>query len=186
MSSKETSALLFAIKAHADQKRKYTGEPYIVHPIEVAEIVRTVPHTEEMIIAAMLHDVVEDTQATIADVHAHFGDKVATLVAMLSDVSKSEDGNRAARKAIDRAHSAKASPEAQTIKLADVIHNTNDILKHDKDFGRVYVKEMDLLLPLLCNGDAKLFEHARRGIAIGKYLTLTADERKERIERRHA
>ncbi len=186
MSTKEISALLFAIRAHAEQKRKYTGEPYIVHPIEVAEIVRTVHHTEEMIIAALLHDVVEDTPVTIGDVRERFGDKVAELVAMLSDVSKPEDGNRAARKAIDRAHAANASPEAQTIKLADMIHNTGNILDHDKDFGRVYVREMDLLLPLLCNGDAMLFEHARRGIAIGKYLTLTAAERKEQFERGHA
>ncbi len=143
-------------------------------------------HTEEMIIAALLHDVVEDTPVTIGEVREHFGDKVAELVAMLSDVSKPADGNRAARKAIDRAHTAKACPEAQTIKLADMIHNTENIIEHDKDFGRVYVREMDLLLPLLCNGDSKLFEHARRGIAIGKYLTLTAEERKERIEREHA
>ena len=61
-------AIEFATKAHEGQVRKYTGEPYIVHPLEVAEIVKTVEHTEEMLMAAVLHDTVEDTDTTIEDI----------------------------------------------------------------------------------------------------------------------
>ena len=50
-------ALAFATLAHGDQKRKYTGDMYIVHPIEVMEIVKTVPHDDAMLAAALLHDV---------------------------------------------------------------------------------------------------------------------------------
>ena len=60
----------FAQQAHAafDQRRKYTGEPYIVHPAEVARLVASVSNDEAMICAAWLHDVVEDTEVTIAEV----------------------------------------------------------------------------------------------------------------------
>ena len=54
----------FADLSHSGQVRKYTGEPYIVHPREVATLVSTVAHTPEMLAAALLHDVVEDTPAT--------------------------------------------------------------------------------------------------------------------------
>ena len=63
----EQRALAFARRAHEsiDHRRKYTDEPYIVHPIAVAELVKSVPHTPEMVAAAYLHDVVEDTPVTI-------------------------------------------------------------------------------------------------------------------------
>lgn len=62
MGDLEERAREFATEAHKsiDQRRKYTNQPYIVHPLTVAELVRTVPHTEEMIAAALLHDVVEE------------------------------------------------------------------------------------------------------------------------------
>jgi len=60
--------------------------------------------------AAWLHDTVEDTPCTLDDVRNMCGEEVAVLVEMLTDTSKPEDGNRAARKAIDREHTAKASP----------------------------------------------------------------------------
>ena len=155
-------ARIYATSAHAavGQKRKYTNEPYINHPAAVVQIVSTVPHTDEMIAAAWLHDVVEDTQVTIEDIAAEFGPVVASLVGDLTDVSPPEDGNRAARKAIDREHSAKASPQAKTIKLADLIDNTRSIVQHDPEFAKVYLAEKALLLPFLNEGDAQLHELA--------------------------
>lgn len=90
----------YATKAHAaiDQRRKYTDDPYIVHPQAVMELVRSVPHTEEMLAAAWLHDTVEDTPTTLGDIESHFGPKVAELVRMLTNVSRAEDGNRFERK----------------------------------------------------------------------------------------
>ena len=153
-------ALAFATIAHGEQKRKYSGEPYIVHPIEVMEIVKTVPHDEAMLAAALLHDVVEDTEVTIAEVRQAFGDDVASLVDDLTDVSKPEDGNRKARKALDREHSAQSSPRAQTVKLADLISNSSDILENDPKFAKIYLAEKELLLKVLTQGDPTLHEKA--------------------------
>lgn len=154
-------ARLFATAAHAaiGQKRKYTGEDYIVHPAEVAAIVASVSHTPEMLAAAWLHDVVEDTKVGIAIIEVEFGPDVAALVSDLTDVSKLGDGPRAARKAIDRAHLAKASPPAKTIKLADLIANSASIVAGDRAFARIYLQEKELLLEVLREGDATL--HAR-------------------------
>ena len=108
MSRLVEKALQFATAAHEGQVRKYTGEPYIIHPVEVMEIVKTVSNDTAMHAAALLHDVVEDTDVTIEDIIREFGDDVAQLVDDLTDVSKPEDGNRKTRKALDRAHSAMA------------------------------------------------------------------------------
>ena len=153
-------ALKFATIAHADQKRKYTGKPYIVHPIEVMQIVRTVEHDEAMLAAALLHDVVEDTDIDLDTIRDVFGDDVASLVDDLTDVSRPEDGNRKVRKALDREHSAQASARAQTIKLADLISNSSDILENDPKFAKVYLAEKELLLEVLTEGDASLRERA--------------------------
>lgn len=151
----------FAIAAHGDQKRKYTGEPYWHHPASVAAIVRDVPHTPEMIAAAYLHDTVEDTATTLQDIHAEFGGKVRNLVFWLTDQSKPEDGNRAARKAIDREHIRWAPTAAKTIKLADLIDNSHSIIEHDPDFARVYLREKRLLMTYLADGDATLYARAK-------------------------
>jgi (p)ppGpp synthase/HD superfamily hydrolase len=158
----EARALEFARAAHASigHMRKYTGEPYIVHPIAVAEIVRSVPHTPEMIAAAYLHDVVEDTPVTLDEIRAEFGDEVAELVDWLTDVSKPGDGNRRTRKAIDLEHTAKAPPAAKTIKLADLIDNSLAIAKHDRGFWPVYRREKRALLEVLKDGDKALWERA--------------------------
>lgn len=152
----------FAAGAHAavKQTRKYTGRPYIEHPRAVAQIVATVPHTESMLAAALLHDVVEDTGVTLEAVRDEFGEDIADLVYWLTDKSKPEDGNRATRKAIDRAHSAAAPPEAQTIKLADIIENTATIDQYDPEFAKVYRKEKEALLEVMDKGDATLYQRA--------------------------
>jgi (p)ppGpp synthase/HD superfamily hydrolase len=158
-------AQVYAMAAHAavKQVRKYTGEPYIVHPAEVAKIVASVPGaTPDMVAAAWLHDVVEDTGCTYTDIHMAFGIDIATLVGWLTDVSKPEDGNRAVRKAIDRAHSAEAPAEAQTIKLADLISNSRSIMAHDPAFAKTYLEEKRLLLAAMTKGDPGLHAEASR------------------------
>jgi (p)ppGpp synthase/HD superfamily hydrolase len=168
MASLEEKAKAFATKCHEDVKqvRKYTGEPYINHPAAVVEIVRSVPHTEAMLCAAWLHDTVEDTNATIGDIEREFGAEIAELVESLTDVSKTTDGNRKIRKAIDREHIAKASPQAKTIKLADLIDNTKTIVAFDPEFAKVYLAEKRLLLEVLGDGDKTLFDLAMKQIAI--------------------
>lgn len=161
MSRLELHALEFATDAHKHQRRKYTGEPYITHPIAVAEIVRSTPgHTPEMIAAAYLHDVIEDCGVTRAALADMFGPVVAEYVWWLSDQSTHADGNRAVRKKIDRDHIAKAPREPKTIKIADLIHNTLSIEAHDPDFWRVYRHEKILLLDVLKEGDQELWRRA--------------------------
>ena len=139
-------ALDFATKAHDGQVRKYTGLPYITHPINVANLVAKYFDSEELYIAALLHDVVEDTSYTIQDIEKEFGHRVAMLVSDLTDISKPEDGNRAIRKAIDRKHTLAGCFSAKNIKLCDLIDNCQSIVTHDKGFAKVYLKEFKLLL----------------------------------------
>ncbi len=159
-------ARVFATAAHAavGQVRKYTFEPYIVHPAEVAAIVATVPHTEAMLAAAWLHDTVEDTGVTIETIRTEFGAEVAELVGWLTDVSRPEHGNRAHRKALDRAHTAAAPAAAQTVKLADLIANTRSIMAHDETFAKTYLEEKRLLLAVMNKGDPTLMAKARRHV----------------------
>jgi len=156
-------AYKFAKEAHGDQKRKYTGEPYITHPVAVAKIVMTAEFCDcEMIAAAILHDVIEDTDRTYEEIRdAGFRSGIADLVRELSDVSVPTDGNRAVRKAIDREHLAGASNRAKTIKLADLIHNTGSIVKYGKGFAAIYMREKALLLDVLVGGDEQLMRKAR-------------------------
>src|SRR3569832_1580784 len=86
----------FALAAHSavGQLRKYTLEPYIVHPEEVAEIVATVPHITEMLEASYLHDVIEDTKVSELDFRNCFGPIVAHYVSGLTNFAKPADGNR--------------------------------------------------------------------------------------------
>lgn len=90
--SLEEQARRYATQAHAaaGQRRKYTDEPYIVHPAAVAELVRSVTDDEQMIAAAWLHDTVEDTPSTLQDIESHFGPRVAKLVDMLTDSAQPE------------------------------------------------------------------------------------------------
>lgn len=145
---------------HVNHQRKYTGEPYTVHLAAVAELVSAHQGTPEMIAAAWLHDVVEDTPVTMEDIRAQFGDTVTNLVEELTDVSGPEDGNRALRKAMDKEHLAKASDSAKTIKLADLIDNAESIIEHDPTFANVYIKEMRALLEVLEGGNEQLYRRA--------------------------
>ena len=141
-------AKMFATAAHAaiGQKRKYSGDDYIVHPQRVAAIVERHGGTDEMIAAAWLHDTVEDTDVTPILITKMFGVDVADIVEGLTDISLPEDGNRAKRKSIDRMHSANASTEAQFVKCADIIDNSWDIAENDLSFAKVYKSEAFLLL----------------------------------------
>ena len=155
-------ALDFATKAHEGQVRKYTGEPYIHHPIAVARLVASVTDDRAMIIAAILHDTVEDTDATLDEIEHLFGADVASLVEALTDVSTPQDGLRHMRKEIDRLHTAKASPRAKTIKLADLIDNSGSIIERDPKFAKVYIGEKKPLLEVLTEGDPFLLSEAWR------------------------
>lgn len=156
----------FATSAHQriDHRRKYTHQPYENHLKAVARLVAEVTTDVRLVAAAWLHDTVEDTLATHADIDAAFGSEISKLVDELTDVSRPGDGNRAARKAIDREHLEQASPGAQTVKLADLLDNTPDICRHDEEFGRIFLVEAQQLLNVLDQGDPRLFTRAQQVI----------------------
>ncbi len=162
----------FAFAAHnaIDHRRKYTDEPYTTHLERVADIVASVSDDPEMIVAAYLHDTVEDTSTTIEDIYDAFGDGVGYLVSLLTDVSKPEDGNRATRKRIDREHIAKGDARVHTIKLADLIDNAGSIAAHDPRFAKIYVAEKRELLKVLGDGNPELFQRASALVATGEVL----------------
>jgi HD domain len=157
-------AISFATEAHQriDHRRKYSNQPYSVHLERVAKIVASVTSDEDMIAAAWLHDVVEDTPATLDEIERQFGVSITSLVRELTDISKPSDGNRVLRKTLDREHLEQASARGQTVKLADLIDNCTDITKHDPTFGRVFLGEMAALLKVLTKGDEGLMRRAHK------------------------
>ncbi len=162
MTDMEVRAREFAVNAHTriGHLRKYHKLPYATHLHNVAALVASVTDDPETLAASWLHDVVEDTPATIEDVETAFGRSIASLVESLTDVSRPRDGNRSARKELDRRHLSKADGRAKTIKLADLIDNCRDICKNDERFARVYLREMAKLLEVLQEGDAGLYRQA--------------------------
>jgi myo-inositol-1(or 4)-monophosphatase len=125
-------AIIFAVKAHAGTERRGKGFPYIVHPMEAMEIVATMTPDQELLAAAALHDVVEDTDVTAAEIEAEFGPRVASLVVAESDVfpeGVSEEDSWRFRKqaAIDRL--SKASREAKMVALGDKLSNMRAIAR---------------------------------------------------------
>jgi (p)ppGpp synthase/HD superfamily hydrolase len=167
--AKIDEAIAFAAIAHADQRRKYTGDPYIVHPVEVMQILRQDSGTqvsEEQCIAAVLHDVVEDTPVTLSSIERRFGETVAALVFDLTE--QVVPGNRKVRKEAERQRLATISPAAQSIKYADLISNTKSIVEYDADFARVYLAEKSLILEVMTEGDESLYRKAYESLIEGQ------------------
>jgi (p)ppGpp synthase/HD superfamily hydrolase len=126
-------AASFAAKKHKDQKRKGNdGEPYINHPLEVANMLVSVGgvHDTDVIVAALLHDTVEDTEASFEEIADHFGIPVAGYVQELTD-DKSLPKAERKRQQVEKA--PRISVEAKQIKLADKISNIRDVSDNPPD-----------------------------------------------------
>ena len=122
-------AIEFATKVHEGQFRKGTSRPYIVHPIEVSDIVATMTEDEEIISAAVLHDTIEDCESVTAEVlERDFGPRVAGMVALESE-DKSKTWKE--RKGATIRFIKTAPREVQMIGLADKLSNMRDI---DRDY----------------------------------------------------
>ena len=117
-----TRAYHFAAQKHVDQRRKgEAAEPYVNHLAEVADLVARATGGEvDIVVAAILHDTVEDTATTFEELRTEFGPQVAELVAEVTD---DKSLPKETRKALQVEHAAKASWGAQVIKLADKTSN---------------------------------------------------------------
>jgi (p)ppGpp synthase/HD superfamily hydrolase len=136
------SAIQYATMAHDGQVRKWTGEAYILHPLAVAETsLIYFPDNEVLAIAAVLHDVVEDTDQTIDHILRRFGMQVATIVDGLTNKSKPEDGNRAFRKQKYSEQIWASSMQVQTLKCLDIMDNLSGITEYGDRFAPVWIAE---------------------------------------------
>jgi len=154
-------AILFAVRAHAGTERRGKGFPYIVHPMEAVEIVATMTPDQELLAAAALHDTVEDTDITVEQIRAEFGDRIASLVAAESDTpvhGMSTEDSWYVRKqaAIDRL--SNASHDAKMVALGDKLSNMRAI-------ARDYAMQGDDLWNLFRVKDRKDHEWHYRGLA---------------------
>lgn len=162
MNLKQSAAYLFAEARHQGQVRKYTAEPYINHPLEVAEYL--VQHAFEhglpdgidlsvMKDVALLHDTVEDTETSFLDISREFGEEVCEHVFWLTDtVDLRMGGNRAVRKRLAAKRLARAPDLSKAVKIADLTNNTVSIVEHDPNFARTYLKEKVYTLDCIAQG----------------------------------
>lgn len=159
----------YADIAHGEQKRKYANDRYIVHPVRVMKICREYINELPVQAAALLHDVLEDTHVTERQLHEYLAkemskddaDKTIKLVVELTDVYIKDDYpklNRRERKGKETERLAQISPEAQTIKYADIMDNSREIVQHDPDFARVFLNECRHLLKKIDKGNPALYK----------------------------
>jgi len=122
-------AFRFAAEKHNDQRRKDTkSSPYINHPIEVAETLWSVGNVrdEELLVAAILHDTIEDTDTTKEEIKTEFGEEVLNLVLEVTD---DKSLPKETRKQLQVEHAPHKSDRAKLLKIADKINNIRDIIK---------------------------------------------------------
>ncbi len=151
--AKFKEAFLFAAKAHEGQFRK-ENKPYIVHPIETVRILTSMHADEDTLIAALMHDVPEDTTHTIAEIEAKFGKKVAFLVDGITKLSKVHFRSDMAQRQIESLkklfiHSAE-DPRIILIKLADRLHNMRTLQYLDKPEKqqRIARETLEIFVPI--------------------------------------
>lgn len=121
-------ALLYAARLHAGQKRKGTDTPYVTHLLAVVAIVGESGGTEDEVVAALLHDAIEDTAATREDLARRFGEEVAETVESCSDADKVPKPPWRKRKERYIEHLRYAAPSARLVSAADKLHNARAIL----------------------------------------------------------
>lgn len=161
----------FAAQAHNGQQRKYTPEPYIVHPVRVMEMVRFHKPELPVLAASLLHDVLEDTNidqkamlgflTTVMDeddVH-----RKIKLVVELTDVyvkKQYPQWNRKKRKLKEANRIERTSADAQTVKYADIIDNCKEIVEQDPEFANRFLRECQALLKRIPKGVPELYNQA--------------------------
>ena len=154
-------AIIFAVKAHSGTERRGKGYPYVVHPLEAVAIVATMTNDQDLLAAAALHDTVEDTDVTIEQIRAEFGDRVAALVAVESDempMDVPEEDTWHARKQASIDRIANAGRDAKMVALGDKLSNMRAI-------ARDYAVQGDAIWNLFHVKDPKDHEWRFRALA---------------------
>ncbi len=135
-------AITFAARAHAGQYRKHTNIPYITHPLAVAEILLACGCSEQVAIAGILHDTVEDTPVTTAEIEKEFGTDVAVLVKGATEPPKHISWEERKQHTLDSLRDA--PEEVLLLVCADKLHNLisirNGFLRHGEEVWRRFTR----------------------------------------------
>lgn len=161
----------FAERAHGEQKRKYSSDPYIVHPVRVMKMCREYTNDIAILAAALLHDVLEDTDVASEEMEEFLlgimdKDKAVRTVKLVNELtdiyvkSAYPKWNRRKRKANEAERQSRISSDAQTIKYADIIDNAKGMASQKSDFSPVFLYECRDLLKKIDKGDKRLYKIA--------------------------
>jgi len=171
-SPREVNLAQFAHRRHGNQVRKYNGAPYVTHLISVAVRVLEVNPDPVLTATALCHDLLEDTDCTKEALSAELlelgyteeeASRILGYVVELTDQFTSEHYpklNRNKRKTLEAKRLVAVSPQAATVKLADLLDNMQSIVQSDRGFARVYFVEIGWFLPSLEKGNPELFDRA--------------------------
>jgi len=173
-STKIQAVIEFVTQWHLPQKRKFTGEPYVTHLIDVYKTVCEATKDKTIHAAALCHDLYEDTDCSETQFvsyllengfSGHETKRINSLVFNLTDVyvkSHYPHLNRKRRKTLEARRLSNIQPDAQTIKYADMIDNSKSIVKDAPGFAGKYLHEMKEILQGMNKGDAKLYKRAKK------------------------
>lgn len=129
-------ALVLAVQTHDGQVRKGSGNPYVCHPLQVCGIALEHGADEDQAIAALLHDILEDTHHTYEDLVNRFGSRVADTIRGCSDCEEPDDkGPWRERKERYLAHLRDAGPDIALVSCSDKLHNARSILTDLRTHG---------------------------------------------------
>jgi guanosine-3',5'-bis(diphosphate) 3'-pyrophosphohydrolase len=141
----------YALNAHAQQRRA-TGEPYIIHPLAVAEILTELEVDSDTLVAALLHDTVEDTGKTVEEIHAEFGEDIASLVDGVTKLSRIPYSSKEEIQAENFRKMFLAMAKdirVVLIKLADRLHNMRTMRHMSVEMQQEKAREtLDIYAPL--------------------------------------
>ncbi len=154
-----TSALDFATRAHASQRRDSDGAPFIEHPIEVGRLLRDAGGSDELVAAGLLHDVVENTTVSVEELATRFGPIVAALVRAVSDNAQIDDYRQ--RKFALREQVRGAGEDAALLFAADKISKVRELRDRMVRAGTASGRR-----PGLDAGERLRLEHYRHSLAM--------------------
>ena len=182
LTDRQNKLLAFVTKMHEGQLRKYSDEPYVTHCIQVAELLSSLGY--DYIEIALCHDLLEDTECT----HQHLYDELMEIgyacgettsicfhVKELTDVfthEKYPKRNRTWRKIAELGRLVNTTYKSQTVKYADLIHNTSSIVDGDIGFARLYLDEKEVLLEFMNNGHIEMYRDCLTSLRSAKEKLL--------------
>ena len=139
MGKKLDEAIVFATEKHMGQVRKRENSPYILHPLEAAAIASDLTKDEDIIVAAVLHDTVEDTDTTVEEIREKFGDRVAELVESESenkryDLPPEQTWEMRKKESLEHLKNA-TDPAVKILWLADKVSNIRTLFKLYEEEG---------------------------------------------------